>query len=176
MLNSVSKLFQIRAFSAVLFILAFAPLMSALVSQYFFGLKPCELCVYQRIPYIIMLIFASLAFVLNSRKIFLISLVIIFHMFIINIGLSFYHVGVENFWWSFGDCSSDLDMNSIEALRQSLSNAATVRCDEVQFEFLSISMAGWNLIYSFFISILLVKYFFQYINKTKKSLEEGFKK
>jgi disulfide bond formation protein DsbB len=132
----------------LLLILSITPIAGALLSQYGFGLKPCDLCIWQRIPYFVIIFFALISVIKPNLKLFLISTVIIIHAFLIDAGIAFYHVGVEKHWWIHGDCASTLDMSSMEALRKSILSTPAVRCDEVQFEFLGLSMAGWNFIYA----------------------------
>lgn len=125
------------------------PIVFALTSQYGFGLYPCELCIYQRIPFTVVAIIAIFSFALkNNQTLFKAILGLSILAFLINTGIAFFHVGVEQKWWIFGECSADLDMSSIEALKKALFEAPTVRCDDVQFRLLGLSMAGWNVIYS----------------------------
>ncbi len=142
-----------------LFLAGFIPLSLALISQHFFGMQPCPLCIYQRYPFIVVIFFSVLALFIKNRKLRLSVVFISILAFLINTGISFYHFGVEQDWWDFGDCTANLDASSIEALRASIFNAPNVRCDEVQFELFGLSMAGWNIFYSFFSAIFFLHYF-----------------
>ncbi len=145
----MDKIFSDNKTLARLFLLmATAPLVLALASQYLFGLKPCELCVFQRIPYMAIILFSFLAIKRPRLKIFLFSAIMIIHAFLIDAGIAFYHIGVEKHWWIHGNCASTLNMDSIEALRASILATPAVRCDDIQFELLGLSMAGWNFIYA----------------------------
>ncbi len=140
------------------------PLIVALLSQYVFGLHPCHLCIFQRIPYAVMIFFSLLAVIWPKPRMLLITLFINIHAFLVDSGIAFYHVGVERHWWGEnGGCTANLKMDSIDALRASLIAAPAVRCDEVQFQLLGISMAGWNCIYclvmAIFTIIVFIKYF-----------------
>jgi len=75
--------------------------------------------------------------------------------YFINAGIAFYHVGVESHWWKFGDCSGNFDLSNFENFKNSVMNAPNVRCDDVQFRFLGISMAGWNIFYCLFFAIYI---------------------
>jgi disulfide bond formation protein DsbB len=157
-------LFNPDNLAKLMFISAFMPLSAALISQYFFNLHPCELCIYQRIPFFIVMAVSFISLIKpRSSKVLIIGTVIAIHAYLLNSGIAFYHVGVEKHWWVHGDCTGQFDMTSIEALKQSIFSKPVTRCDEVQFEFLSLSMAGWNFFYSLvlaiFFVILLVKYF-----------------
>jgi disulfide bond formation protein DsbB len=151
-----------RALARIFFVLAAIPLALALASQYIGHLKPCHLCIWQRIPYFIILVFSIIAIAKSNIKIFLTTTIITIHAFLIDAGIAVYHVGVEKHWWVNSDCSSTLNMSSFEALRTSILNTPAVACDQVQFEFLGVSMAGWNFVYaisaSLFSILLLYKY------------------
>jgi len=142
--------------------LSVTPLFAALISQYVFGLHPCQLCIYQRIPYAVIIFFSVLALLFPSGRSTLILIVISAHAFLANAGIAFYHIGVEKHWWVHGDCSGNFDMTSVETLKRSLFEAVAVRCDDIQFQFLGLSMAGWNFVYCLFLSIgsayILIKY------------------
>ena len=62
-----------------------------------------------------------------------------------------YHAGVEaKIFEGFTQCTA-LGLSkgaSTEELLRQITHAPLVRCDEVQFRFLGISMAGWNAILS----------------------------
>lgn len=105
------------------------------------------------------MVIAFLAMLIKNRKFKLSVIFLGILALLTNSGIGFYHFGVEQQWWSFGDCTADLDMSSVEALKASLFNAPTVRCDEVQFQFLNISMAGWNVIFCFFAAIFFLNFF-----------------
>lgn len=131
----------------LLFCAASSALIFAYISQYFFGLQPCELCYYQRVPFflIIIIVAASLTF----KKLHKLTLPLCLMMLLINAAIAFYHVGVEQkIFAGLSSCSSNLNsFNDIEELRQALIESKAVRCDEPQFIFLNLSMAAWNLIY-----------------------------
>jgi len=71
-------------------------------------------------------------------------------IFLANVALAFYHVGVEQHWWPgptacTGALSGPVDVND---LAKSLNSARVVRCDEVQLRILGLSLAGWNVVAS----------------------------
>jgi disulfide bond formation protein DsbB len=145
--------------AALLFLASLVPLAAAYTSEYGFGLKPCELCILQRIPFFITLGF-SLIFLLITplQKYTSYLLLLSVTAFLANSGIAFYHMGVEFKWWQYGSCSAALDNNSFDAFKASIMNAPNVRCDEPQFKFLGVTMAGWNfalnIIYTIFFTIL----------------------
>ena len=80
----------------LIFLLSFLPLLIAYVLEYGFGMEPCNLCIYQRIPFFIILFLALFPiFFLKSLKIknYIIYLVLL--LILGNMILASYHVGVE---------------------------------------------------------------------------------
>jgi disulfide bond formation protein DsbB len=128
-----------------------AMLGAALLFQYVGGLYPCVLCIYQRIPYVVVIGLGVVGFV-ASREDGSVSAVAIWIAglcalaFLIDSGIAVFHVGVEQGWWSGTDgcVGGDIDTSSIEAMRQAILDAPAVRCDDVAWSMLGISMAGWN--------------------------------
>jgi len=111
------------------------------------GLVPCKLCIWQRVPHFLIIAVAlmGLASLRAGPVLFLIAA-----LAVTNAGISFYHVGVEQaLWQGPASCSGTLDNNlSSSALLDQLLATPVIRCDEVAWSFLGISMAGWNMLLS----------------------------
>ncbi len=130
---------------------------AAYVSQYVFGLEPCVLCLYQRIPYILAGALALLALCLPSdgrRPTLMITAIGV--IFLAGALIAFYHVGVEQHWWASvaacgGQLSSDI---SIEQLQTALSSKPPKPCDEPAFQLFGVSMAGYNSLASLIFGIV----------------------
>ena len=159
-----------KKLAKLLLILSILPISGALTSQYAFGLKPCELCIWQRIPYFVIILFSLLAIIKPSIRVFIISLVIAIHAFFIDSGIAFYHVGVEKHWWIHGNCSSTLNYTSLESLKASILATPAVRCDDIQFEFLGLSMAGWNFIYGLSAGVFAIYTLVKFIKLRSKEI------
>lgn len=150
-----NKKISIQILPYILFLSAFIPLAAAYISQYGFGLKPCELCIIQRIPFFIILgltaayIIFQITFRL-SQKFLSCLLGACALAYIANIGVAFFHVGVEFKWWHYGECSAEFAKDSFEAFKASILAAKAVRCDEPQFMLFGISMAGYNFLLNIF--------------------------
>ena len=67
-----------------------------------------------------------------------------------NSGLGAYHAGVEWKWWQGPiDCSGPINkFGAASDIFKKLDNVVTVRCDEVSWRFLGLSLAGWNALVS----------------------------
>ena len=127
-----------------------ALLGGALGSQYLGGLHPCEMCYWQRWPHGAAILFAGLAFTApaessRSRNFTLLAALAITISGIIGV----YHAGVEaRIFEGFTTCTALATGGNTADMLKQITHAPLVRCDQVQFSFLGISMAGWNAILS----------------------------
>lgn len=128
-------------------------LMTALASQYLGGLAPCKLCIWQRIPHGIAIVIglgALLWFRGPRERLFLTWLACL--VFAAGAGIAMYHTGVEQGWIAGpSSCTGLGSLNSattIDELRKQLLAAPVVRCDEIPWSLMGISIAGWNALAS----------------------------
>ena len=128
-----------------------APLLlygGALVSQYVFGLHPCEMCYWQRWPHQAAIVFAALALLLRGNDQAMRALTLLAAVAIaISGAIGIFHAGVEyGFWEGLTTCSSGasgpISLNDIMA-------APITRCDVPQWTLGGVSLAGFNAIFSF---------------------------
>ena len=131
-------------------LLPLALLGGALGSQYLGGLHPCEMCMWQRWPHAVAIVLALLAFTSPAESTRSRALVLLAALAIAVSGcIGVYHAGVEaKIFAGFTQCTATGKGLSPSERLQEISHAPLVRCDEVQFRFLGISMAGWNAILS----------------------------
>ncbi len=147
---------------------SFAALSFAYISQYHFDMKPCQLCLYQRWPFlaIIAICVAALSVKIEkSKKVAIISCVI---LLILNASIALYHVGVEKKIFKISEsCATTLSENyqSVDELKTALQAAPLARCDEPQFFFLSLSMAAWNALYCIILAYISSLLFWRYSRK-----------
>jgi len=139
-------------------LLPLALLGGALGSQYLGGLHPCEMCMWQRWPHAVAIVLALLAFTSPAESTRSRALVLLAALAIAVSGcIGVYHAGVEaKIFEGFTQCTATGKGLSPSELLQEISHAPLVRCDEVQFRFLGISMAGWNAILSLAGATLIV--------------------
>ena len=131
-------------------LLPLALLGGALFSQYFGGLHPCEMCYWQRWPHGAAILLAALSFTApaNSPRSHFLVLAAALAIAVSGV-IGVYHAGVEaKIFEGLTTCTASGRGLSAEELLKQISRAPIVRCDEVQFRFLGISMAGWNAILS----------------------------
>lgn len=135
--------------------LVLVSLIMALIAQYGFELLPCDLCIYQRWPAAAAVLIMVLAELLNKPRLMLALFMV---ACIITGDIAFYHTGVEQGWWlGPASCSGD-GLNgallSIEELKSQIMGAPLIRCDKPAFEFMGITMASANAIFSFGLAIM----------------------
>jgi disulfide bond formation protein DsbB len=139
-----------RALPATLLAASIAVVGGALLFQYVGGLVPCELCLYERWPYYAAIVLSAAALAVGRRGLAAAVMGLCALFFLANVGLGFYHVGVEQHWFAGPTACTAPQMNatSIEALKAQLLGQKPVRCDEVQWSLFGVSLAGWNLVAS----------------------------
>jgi disulfide bond formation protein DsbB len=131
-------------------LLPLALLGGALGSEYLGGLHPCEMCYWQRWPHAAAIVLAGLAFTApavaqRSRTLTLLAAAAI----AVSGAIGVYHAGVEaGIFEGITTCTAVSQGASTADLLKQISQAPLVRCDQVQFSFLGLSMAGWNAVLS----------------------------
>lgn len=111
------------------------------------GYAPCELCWYQRYPYMAIVALMMVAMALKEQNSKLLLALMILLAFV-ETGIAGFHVGVEYKWWDgLATCGGAFDVSNIELTMDSLYNSAqkVVRCDEPAWTLGNISMAGYNV-------------------------------
>ncbi len=113
------------------------------------GYAPCELCILQRWPHVAAVVMAALVWLTGRvRALAVLGMIAAGAA----MGFALYHVGVEMTWWAGpAHCSGgvgDLTRLSTAELMTRLQSAPVVRCDEIAWSFLGLSMAAWNALLS----------------------------
>ena len=133
---------------------AAATLAGAWFFQLVLDIRPCPLCLEQRYAYYLAIPLGALvAFAAArdaSRAVLVLGLVILAAAALGNAGLGTYHAGVEwKFWQGPTDCTGEIgNLGSAGNLLERLDTVKVVRCDEVQWRFLGLSLAGYNVLIS----------------------------
>lgn len=125
-------------------------LAGAYGSQYFGGLFPCEMCWWQRYAHMAAVLPAALAFTAPAQSARSRDLVVLAAIAIFTSGaIGVYHAGVElHIFEGFTTCTTTAKAATTQELLKKLMHVPLIRCDQVQWSFLGISMAGWNAIIS----------------------------
>ncbi len=132
-------------------------LTAALGYQYLGELAPCPMCIWQRWPHVVAVLIALTATTVLWRLRRPLAVAGALTM-TVGAGLGAYHAGVEQGWWPGPTSCSGVDPSGLtpDELLTRLSQAPLVRCDEIAWDFLAISMAGWNGLISAGLALLWV--------------------
>lgn len=142
-----------------IFSLSAGSLVFALSMEHLAGLQPCELCLWQRVPFVItgLLGLAGLIAAINPDRLKITAFTVFLCALAFLAGgvIAFYHAGVEQHWWrSFLEgCRVDLPSDPSKML-EFIKSAKAVPCDNVPWSFLGLSMAAWNALISPVLAVL----------------------
>ena len=137
--------------------LSILSLAIAFFIQYVLGHEPCNLCLIERIPYIASLILISLMFIINKFEKVIAGIVLLF--FIFGSVVSFYHVGIEQEFFSESlvcDLGSSNGEISKEDLLKQLQNKTPISCKDVSIRFFGLSLATINTVISVLLSGIMI--------------------
>ena len=155
---------KIKNKTALTLILSFSifALFTAYFIQYALGHQPCNLCLIERIPYIIAIIIISLClFFKQFEKLLLIVLSIVFFSLTI---LSIYHFGIEQGFISESlVCNLNTEIQDVnkDTILKELSEQP-ISCKDVTFKILGLSLATINIFISLIFTIIIFKLFLKY--------------
>ncbi len=116
-------------------------------------LRPCPLCLEQRVPYYIGIPLAlAVAFAAwrgAPRTLVTGGLIALAALMLWGGYLGVFHAGVEwKFWPGPAECSGAATLGPAGGLLDRLKDIVVVRCDDAAWRFLGISLAGYNAVIS----------------------------
>jgi len=153
---------NIKNLTKVIFLISLVALVSAYFIEYILGHQPCNLCLLERIPYLIALIIIILNFKFNNlEKYFLLLLIIVFFAATL---LSLYHLGIEQGFIKESlvcDLKNSSKILSKEEILQQLQEKK-VSCKDITFTIFGLSLTSFNLIISLMLTVILTKKYFLY--------------
>jgi disulfide bond formation protein DsbB len=133
-----------------------ALLGGAFAFQYIGGLAPCQLCLYQRWPHAAAIVIGLVASTTGWRGLAWLGALAA----LATAAIGAFHFGVEMKWWEgLATCTAGSieGISATDLLDPTKDVAHVVRCDEVAWSMLGISMAGWNVILSLLLAGIWVK-------------------
>ena len=150
--------------SKLIFLISIIALSSAFFIEYVLGYQPCNLCILERIPYLLALIIIVLNYkFINLEKYFILSLVLIF---LAATFLSLYHLGIEQGFIEESmvcDLKNGSNLLSKEDILKQLQEK-NVSCKDVTFKILGLSLTSYNIIISILIVYFTTKTYLSYDN------------
>jgi len=137
-------------------------LASAFFIEHFLGYQPCNLCILERIPYLLAIIIIVLNYkFVHLEKHFMLLLILIFLTATI---LSLYHLGIEQGFIKESlvcDLKKGSDLLSKEEILEQLQEK-NISCKDVTFKIMGLSLTSYNILISLLISISTIKIYFNY--------------
>ena len=157
-------MFNLKAefYLKIIFLFSFIALISAFFIEYILGHQPCNLCLIERIPYILSIMIIIAIFLIKKNQKFLVVLLIL--TFIFSFAISFYHFGIEpGFFQESSVCGvkSLTEIITKEDLLKQLSEK-TISCKDVTFRIFGLSLTSINIVISLLFIITLLKIFKKY--------------
>ncbi|WP_424986191.1 disulfide bond formation protein B [Microbulbifer sp. S227A] len=131
---------------------SFALLAGAFAFQYVGGLAPCDMCLWQRWPHAAAILIGLVALVVPNRLLLMLGALAA----LTTAAIGGYHTGVERGWWEGPTtCTSGPTAGlTPQQLLDQIMAAPMVRCDEVAWDMLGLSMASWNMVASLFLMVI----------------------
>ena len=145
-----------------IFFVSIIALVSAFYIEYILSHQPCNLCVLERIPYLlaVIIVFLNYKFIL-FEKFFILLLTIIF---LVGTALSLYHFGIEQGFIQESlvcDLKNGSNLLSKEEILKQLQEKS-VNCKDVTFKIFGLSLTSYNILISLLITISAGKNYFNY--------------
>ena len=146
----------------IIFLVSTVALLSAFFIEYILGHQPCNLCIFERIPYLLAIIIILFNLKFNQFEKFFILLLVI--VFLFGTILSLYHLGIEQGFIQESlvcDLKSGSNLVSKEEILKQLQEK-NVSCKDVTFKIFGLSLTSYNILISLLISISSGKVYFDY--------------
>ena len=145
-----------------IFLVSIIALLSAFFIEYILGHQPCNLCILERIPYLLAIIVVLLNYkFIQFEKFFILLHIIIFFAGTI---LSLYHLGIEQSFIEESlvcDLKSGSNLLSKEEILKQLQEKS-ISCKDVTFKIFGLSLTSYNILISLLITIGAGKIYFNY--------------
>ncbi|MDC1025354.1 disulfide bond formation protein B [Candidatus Pelagibacter sp.] len=146
----------------LIFLISVIALVSAFFIEYILGHQPCNLCILERIPYLLAIIIILLNFKFSHYEKFFILLLSI--IFLAGAIISLYHLGIEQGFVQESlvcDLKSGSNLLSKEEILKQLQEK-NVSCKDVTFKIFGLSLTSYNILISLLITISTGKIYFNY--------------
>ena len=157
-MTKISKSITVK----LVFIISIVALTSAFFIEFVLGHQPCNLCILERIPYLLAIIIILLNYkFIHLEKYFILALTLIF---IVATILSLYHLGIEQGFIKESlvcDLNNGSNLMSKEDILKQLQQK-NVSCQDVTFKIFGLSLTTYNILISLLISISTAKIYFNY--------------
>ncbi len=147
---------KIQTYFKFILSISLISLISAYYIEYILGHQPCNLCLIERIPYVISAFLICISLVLKKIEKFFVLLLII--IFFISVLISFYHFGIEQSLFNESaicGLENSKEIITKEEILKQLSEK-TISCKDVTFRIFGFSLTSVNIILNIFLIVLLL--------------------
>ena len=149
-------------FIKFIFLVSIIALVSAFFIEYILDHQPCNLCILERIPYLLAVIVVLLNYrFVKFKKFFILLLIIIF---LAGTTVSLYHLSIEQGFIQESlvcDLKNGSNLLSKEEILEQLQEKS-VSCKDVTFKIFGLSLTSYNILISLLITISAGKICFNY--------------
>lgn len=147
----------------LLFAISVISISVALFTEFFLGYPPCVLCIYERLPYLVLGKVSFSGMLATRFEKFWMGCAIA--TLFVAVGISTYHTGVERGWFGPSDqCNPEMmitdNMSNTEAIA-ALEKQPVATCTKAPFKIFMLSMAEWNLLLNIGLFVLVSGNFFR---------------
>jgi len=146
----------------LIFLISIIALSSAFFIEYVLGHQPCNLCILERIPYLMAIIIIVLNYkFIHLEKYFILLLILVFLAATI---LSLYHLGIEQGFVEESlvcDLKTGADLKSKEDILKQLQEK-NINCKDVTFKIMGLSLTSYNILISLLITISSARIYINY--------------
>jgi disulfide bond formation protein DsbB len=158
---------KLETFIKIIFLVSLLSIISAYFIEYALGHQPCNLCLIERIPYVLAIVLIILNHIFTKNKRFIILLLIL--VFSFSLIISFYHFGIEQGIFEESAVCGLKDPSNILSKEELLKQlqVKNVSCKDVTFRIFGFSLTSLNIMISLILVIFLSKIFKNY-EKFKK--------
>jgi len=134
---------------------------AAYIMEHYYGVLPCQMCLYERNVFMGAGGIALLSLILLPLSLKRYSLMGLGLIFMGGMLLATYHVAIQQHWVSLPAFCASNNLNafdSVDALREQLLKTPFVRCDQVTWSLFGLSLAAYNAILSLILSLFCWKW------------------
>ena len=153
---------KINTYLISIFLISLISIISAFFIEYVLGHKPCNLCLIERIPYVLSIILITLNYISKKNEYFIILLLLL--IFCFSLIISFYHFGIDQGFFEESTVCGLKDASNILSKEEILKQLQTksISCKDVTFRIFGFSLTTFNIIISLILIILLSNIFRNY--------------
>ena len=154
--------FKNEFYLKLIFIISLFSIISAYFIEYVLGHQPCNLCIIERIPYVLSMFLIAINYIKKNNEGFIILLLIL--TFIFSFFISVYHFGIEQGFFEESIVCSVKDTSNILSKEELLKilKEKTISCRDVTFRIFGLSLTSINIILSLVIIFVLIRAYTNY--------------